>query len=190
MYKTWDTSALQSRKNHQKPPGGSQRQRFHHSKSEVIYRYKCDRVECDEEYIGESARTFGKRLKEHLQAPSPVYKHSNITCHYTTVDNVSIVRREDQNLARTMKVKESIYISVNGPSLNRYIDKCHLQHIWYEAQINTPELKLNKLLLQRQWPFQLPSLHITSDKIHQQLMIPSAIVSHVVIPSATQASHL
>ena len=25
-------------------------------KSGVIYRYKCDRVECDEEYIGESAR--------------------------------------------------------------------------------------------------------------------------------------
>ena len=28
-------------------------------KSGLIYRYRCDRVECDDEYIGESARTFG-----------------------------------------------------------------------------------------------------------------------------------
>ena len=40
-------------------------------KSRVIYRYKCDWLECDEEYIGESARTFGERLKEHSRAPSP-----------------------------------------------------------------------------------------------------------------------
>ena len=36
-------------------------------RSGVIYRYKCDRVECDEEYIGESSRTFGERFKEHLK---------------------------------------------------------------------------------------------------------------------------
>ena len=41
-------------------------------KSGIIYRYKCDRLECDEEYIGETARTFGKRYKEHLKAPSYV----------------------------------------------------------------------------------------------------------------------
>ena len=38
--------------------------------SGIIYRYKCDRLECDEEYIGESARTFGERFREHLKAPS------------------------------------------------------------------------------------------------------------------------
>ena len=42
-------------------------------KSGVIYRYQCDRVECDEEYISESSRTFGERFKEHLKAPSPIY---------------------------------------------------------------------------------------------------------------------
>ena len=42
-------------------------------KSGVIYRYKCDRVECDEEYIGESSRTFGERFKEHQKTPSPIY---------------------------------------------------------------------------------------------------------------------
>ena len=40
-------------------------------KSGVIYSYKCGRVECDEEYIGESSRTFGERFKEHQKAPSP-----------------------------------------------------------------------------------------------------------------------
>ena len=40
-------------------------------KSGIIYRYKCNRLECDEEYIGETARTFGERYKEHLKAPSP-----------------------------------------------------------------------------------------------------------------------
>ena len=41
-------------------------------KSGVIYRYKCDRVECDEKYIGESSRTFRERFKEHQKAPSPI----------------------------------------------------------------------------------------------------------------------
>ena len=54
-------------------------------RSRVIYRYKCDRVECDEEYIGESSRTFGEReFKEHLKAPSPIFYHYNITCHNVT----------------------------------------------------------------------------------------------------------
>ena len=38
-------------------------------KSGVIYRYKCNRVDCDE-YIGESSRVFGERFKEHQKVPS------------------------------------------------------------------------------------------------------------------------
>ena len=64
-------------------------------KSGVIYRYKCDRVGCDEEYIGESARNFAERFKEHLQAPSPIYDHSNISGHTVTIENFSILGRED-----------------------------------------------------------------------------------------------
>ena len=43
-------------------------------KSRVQYRYKCDRVECDEEYIVESPGTFEERFKElrYLKAPSPI----------------------------------------------------------------------------------------------------------------------
>ena len=40
-------------------------------KSGVIYSYKCGRVECDEEYIGESSRTFGERLKDTRRPPPP-----------------------------------------------------------------------------------------------------------------------
>ena len=60
-------------------------------KSEVIYRYKCDRVDCDEEYIGESSITFGERFNEHLKAPSPKYGHCNITGHTTRIDNFSLM---------------------------------------------------------------------------------------------------
>ena len=89
------------------------------NKSGIIYRYKCDRLECDEEYIGETARTFGERLKEHQKAPSPIYEHSNITGHTADINNFSIVGREEQNLSRL--IKESMFIRVNNPSLNKNI---------------------------------------------------------------------
>ena len=110
-------------------------------KSGVIYRYKCDRVECDEEYIGEPSRTFGERFKEHQKAPSPIYDHSNTTGHTTTIENFSIVGREHQNLIRT--IKEALYIKVNNPSINRNRVKHHLPHIWDEVLFNTSEPKLN-----------------------------------------------
>ena len=60
-------------------------------KSGVIYRFKCDRVDCDDEYIGESARNFEERLKEHLKAPSPIYDHHNTSGHDVTIDNFTIL---------------------------------------------------------------------------------------------------
>ena len=44
-------------------------------KSGVIYWYKCDRIEYEEEYIEKSSRTFGERFKEHLKASSHIYEH-------------------------------------------------------------------------------------------------------------------
>ena len=110
------------------------------TKSGVIYRYKYDRVECDEEYIGESSRTFGERFKEHQKAPSPLFDHNNITGHNISIDNFSKVGREDQNLIRA--IKEAPYIRVINPSLNRNIGKYHLPHIWDEVLLNTSELKI------------------------------------------------
>ena len=112
-------------------------------KSRVIYSYKCGRVECDEEYIGESSRTFGESFKGHQKAPSPIFDHFNTTGHNISVENFenfNNVGREDQNLRRA--IKEALYIRVNNPSLNRNIGKYHLPHIWDEVQFNIPELKL------------------------------------------------
>ena len=97
-------------------------------------------LECDEEYIGETARTFGERFNEHLKAPSTIYDPSNITGHTTNLNNFSIVGREEQNLSRL--IKESMFIRVNNPSLNKNIGKYHLPHIWDEVLINNIELKL------------------------------------------------
>ena len=53
-------------------------------KSGFINRYKCDRLKCEEEYIGESARTFGERCRENLKTPSPIYEpqQHHRSCHY------------------------------------------------------------------------------------------------------------
>ena len=109
-------------------------------KSGVIYIYKCDRVEFDEEYIGESSRTFGEMFKEHLKTPSPIYDHFNNTGHNITLENFGIVGREDQNLNRW--IKEALFIRFNNPSLNKNIGKYHLLHIWDEVLLYTSELKL------------------------------------------------
>ena len=109
-------------------------------KSGVIYRYKCNRVECDEEYIGESARNFAERFKEHLKTASPICDHSVISGHSVTIDNFKREGREDQNHLRT--IKEALYIRVNNPSLNKNIGKYHLPHMWDKVLHNISELKL------------------------------------------------
>ena len=51
------------------------------SKSGAIYWFQCGDLSCDDEYIGETSRTFGERYKEHLKDPSPIHQHSNHTGH-------------------------------------------------------------------------------------------------------------
>ena len=50
----------------------------------VIYSFWCNHIACDEEYIGETARTLGERCKEHLKQPSPIHVHIQQTGHNTT----------------------------------------------------------------------------------------------------------
>ena len=109
-------------------------------KSGVNYRYKCGRVDCEDEYIGESGRTFAERFREHMRAPSPIHDHFKNTGHEVSLDNFSIVGREDQSMART--IGEAMLIRVNDPSLNRNIGKYQLPHIWDEVLVKSPELKL------------------------------------------------
>ena len=97
---------------------------------------------CDEEYIGETSRTFGERFKEHRKEPSPIHNHSCTTGHTTTQDNFKIIGREDHGTART--IKESIYIRVNSSTLNRNKGKFNLHHIWDRVLLNTPGLKVKR----------------------------------------------
>ena len=71
-------------------------------KSGVIYRYKCGRVDCEDEYIGESGRAFAERFREHLRSPSPIYEHYKTIGHEVSLDNFSIVGRDDQGMTRTI----------------------------------------------------------------------------------------
>ena len=98
------------------------------SKSGAIYWFQCGDLTCDDEYIGETSRTFGERFKEHLKDPSPIHHHSNNTGHPTSPSNFQIIGREGHGLARN--IKESVFIRVNNPKLNRNIGKFNLPHRW------------------------------------------------------------
>ena len=71
--------------------------------------------------------------KECLKAPSPIQDQQ------TTIDNFSIVGREGNGFART--IKDSIYVRVNNPTLNKSIGKHNLPHVWGGILVNIPELQ-------------------------------------------------
>ena len=112
------------------------------SKSGAIYWFQCDDLSCNDEYIGETSRTFGERYKEHLKDPSPIHQHSNHAGHPTSHNNFQIIGREGHSLARN--IKESIFIKVNNPTLNRNKGKFNLPHIWDRVLFNTPGLNLKR----------------------------------------------
>ena len=82
-----------------------------------------------------------ERFNEHLKEPFPIYDHSINTVTLPPNITSKIIRREDHGIART--IEESIYISVNTPTLNRNIGKYNLHHIWDRFLLNThgPKIK-------------------------------------------------
>ena len=62
------------------------------------------KVDCEEEYIGESGRTLAERFNEHMKSPSPIHDYHNTNGHDVSTDSFSIVGR-DHNIARS---KEAI----------------------------------------------------------------------------------
>ena len=111
------------------------------NQSGAIYWYQCGDLACDEEYIGESSRTFGETYKVHLKAPSAIHHQNSQTGNPTSHNNFQIIGREGHNLARDFK--ESIYIRVNNPTLNNNIGKFNLSHIWDRVLLDTKGLTLN-----------------------------------------------
>ena len=107
-------------------------------KSGVIYRPKCAKADCEEEHIGESAKMFGERFKEHLRSLSPIYDHSNTSGHHISVDSFSILGREMHSIIRT--IKEPMYIRVYDPSLKRNIGRSQLPNLWNDILQDTSGL--------------------------------------------------
>ena len=111
-------------------------------KSGVIYKYKCPDINCREQYIGESGRTFGDRYKKHLKAPLPIHLQSTTTGHPINPDCFSIASKEHQGLTRN--IKEAMYIRVIDPSLNRDLGRFQFPHVWNQVlQDKVPTLHLN-----------------------------------------------
>ena len=59
----------------------------------------------------------------------------------TNPHKFTTIWKEDHGLART--IKESIYIRVNNPALNRNVDKYNLHYIWDRGLFSTPELRIS-----------------------------------------------
>ena len=51
------------------------------NQSGAFYWYQCGDLGSDEEYIGETSKTYGERYKEYLKAPSAIHHHSSQTAH-------------------------------------------------------------------------------------------------------------
>ena len=82
-------------------------------KSGIISKFKCPHINCPEQYIGESGRTLGDRVKEHLRSPSSIHQHSNTTGHPVSLDCFIIIHREVQG--NTRNIKEAMFIWVIDP---------------------------------------------------------------------------
>ena len=84
----------------------------------AIYEITCG--ECNEKYIGETARVLKVRFKEHTRLKHPltaVGEHCATTGHPILASNVKVLDVEEPWLRR--KVKEALLIKENLPSMNR-----------------------------------------------------------------------
>ena len=117
------------------------------NKTGIIYHYKCPHINCLEEYIRESGRALGDRVKEHLKAPSPIHQHSTTTGHPLDPELFIIIHKEVNSHSRT--IKESMFICIHDPTLNRNLGKYQLLHIWDHLLQASAALQLK--------PFSLPA---------------------------------
>ena len=69
----------------------------------VIYQYQCPHIHCSSSCIGESGRSLGERVKEHLKAPSPIHLHSATTGHPLDPNQFNIMHKEVHSQSRTIK---------------------------------------------------------------------------------------
>ena len=105
----------------------------------IIYHYQCPHINCSSTYIGESGRTLGDRIKEHLKAPSPIHQHSSTTGHPMDPNQFNIIHKEVNSQPRT--IKEAMFICMQDPPLNQNLGKYQLPHIWDHLLQASPTLQ-------------------------------------------------
>ena len=71
-----------------------QRTKTQWSSKVSIYWYQCGDLSCDDEYIGETSRTFGERYKEHLKHPLPFISTAPKLAIPLTINCFQIIRRD------------------------------------------------------------------------------------------------
>ena len=84
----------------------------------VIYMGQCNT--CEQQYIGETARSMKTRINEHLhkkEPPTAIKEHLSITNHHMETKSFSILTGEP--IVYNRKVKEAIKIKKLKPALNR-----------------------------------------------------------------------
>ena len=77
------------------------------TQGDAICWYQCGDLGCDDEYIGETSRTFGERYKEHLKDPSPIQHHNIQTNHPI---NHKQLQNSKEGGAPSIKVYKRIHI--------------------------------------------------------------------------------
>ena len=102
------------------------------NKSGAIHWFQYGDLTCDE-YIGETSRTFGERFKEHLKDLSTIHHHSSNTGHPTDQQHFLIIGKEGHGLDRNLK--ESIFIRVNNPTLNKILVSLIFPTYWIGSSL-------------------------------------------------------
>ena len=88
----------------------------------LVYKYKCQQTDCEATYIGETARRFSERIKDHCgrDHKSHVFLHTLETGHQEpTKEAFSIISKNNKlNNYFVRSVVESLLIKRNRPKLN------------------------------------------------------------------------
>ena len=114
------------------------------AKCGVVYDIQCP--ECDQHYVGETARTLGTRIKEHLscrQRLPAISEHKLSTGHQCSMKDIKILDHEENWLRR--KIKEAINIHREKPTLNRDVGQLTIGLVYRSSNINLT--RLNKIAI-------------------------------------------
>ena len=98
----------------------------------VVYHVEC--ADCNNSYVGETARSLKSRLKEHRQPPSHVGQHLKEAKHHFEEQEVAVLHQEANWFKRG--VAEAFHIEQQRPTLNQDRGRHTLPVIYRELTTN------------------------------------------------------